>query len=280
MNEQVLNWANLVAFVSFAYPLWLVWRNLRATSLRHTVAWLFLAWLGWLAATAMPLLGLPVRPVRYVALCLSACVFVAVLGARRPGMGAWNFVVLGFLAVMSLPLVQQPWQHAVWELESAWAIVLGVIVLFAFVNYLGTPFGMLALCASAILGSHLYLLVRPHQPFAERALLMPLSMTTIAAALAGTIAIMAVAKYLGKPSGPWKCFRDCYGLVWGKRVQEQFNAAAKNAGWHVRLHWFKGLQPEPGHPPPRAEEEAAMLRTLQAVLKPFAVGVEEKAATA
>jgi hypothetical protein len=39
---------------------------------------------------------------RYLALCLTGCVGVAVLGARRPGVGAWDFVLLGLLAVLLL----------------------------------------------------------------------------------------------------------------------------------------------------------------------------------
>ena len=48
------------------------------------------AWAAWVATTWAP------GPLAtYLALCLSACAGVAVLGARRPGVTAWNFVVAG-----------------------------------------------------------------------------------------------------------------------------------------------------------------------------------------
>jgi hypothetical protein len=36
-----------------------------------------------------------------------------------------------------------------------------------------------------------------------------------------------------------------YGLVWGLRVAERFNASAAGSGWPVRLNW-RGLCPAPG----------------------------------
>ena len=42
----------------------------------------------------------------YVALALTGCVAVAVLGARRPGAAAWNLVVGGLLVVLLLPLAE------------------------------------------------------------------------------------------------------------------------------------------------------------------------------
>ena len=60
------------------------------------------AWVSWGFAITNPTdddLG-------YLALCFTGCVGVAVLGARRPHVGAWHFVVLGLLGVMALPLVE------------------------------------------------------------------------------------------------------------------------------------------------------------------------------
>src|SRR5260370_314993 len=46
------------------------------------------------------------QPGRYCAVCLTGCAGVAVLGARRPHVLAWNFVVLGLFTVMVLPLME------------------------------------------------------------------------------------------------------------------------------------------------------------------------------
>ena len=56
------------------------------------------------ATAAWP--GSRVAALGYTALSLTGCAGVAVLGARRPGVGPWNFVLLGLLAVMLLPLAE------------------------------------------------------------------------------------------------------------------------------------------------------------------------------
>src|SRR5262249_48225547 len=85
------------------YPLNRAWGASRGTSLTHALAWASGAWLAWLYLAIGPAIwGERVRvvePARYVALCLTACAGVAVLGARRPALWAWNFVVLGLLVI-------------------------------------------------------------------------------------------------------------------------------------------------------------------------------------
>jgi hypothetical protein len=61
----------------------------------------------------------------------------------------------------------------------------------------------------------------------------------------------------------WLDFRDCYGFVWGRRVEEQINNAAQNSGRTTRLTW-KGFVP-----PPDAEQLVQVRETLQAALKRF-----------
>src|SRR5262245_58439626 len=101
----LLTWLLLLTGI---LPLARAWRANRRTSLLQAVAWAVLAWLGWNGA----LLGDIVWPdtgansLRYLALALTGCAGVAVLGARRPGVGAWNFVVVGLLAVLLLPVAQ------------------------------------------------------------------------------------------------------------------------------------------------------------------------------
>src|SRR5687767_7669483 len=84
-----------VAIASLGYPLLRARQSEKATSLRHTLNWAILAWGAWLATYVAEMPGMPGRPIHYLALCLCACTAVAVLGARFPGMAAWNFVVCG-----------------------------------------------------------------------------------------------------------------------------------------------------------------------------------------
>src|SRR5882724_2886965 len=94
---------NLILLFGTAYPLWHAWRANATTTLRPSIAWGAAAWLAWLAAFA---LDDPTNLWRYLALSLTACAGVSVLGARRPGVGAWNFVVVGLLAVLLIPVAR------------------------------------------------------------------------------------------------------------------------------------------------------------------------------
>src|SRR5438105_15538460 len=96
-----------LVFFSGLYPLGRAWVANRHSSLAHALAWAGAAWVAWgmaLVLAADPGPGLWVA--RYLALCLPGCAGVAVLGARQPGVRAWNFVVLGLLAGLVLPLAE------------------------------------------------------------------------------------------------------------------------------------------------------------------------------
>jgi hypothetical protein len=68
----------------------------------------------------------------------------------------------------------------------------------------------------------------------------------------------------------WLAYRDRFGFVWGQRMREQFNQAARHAGHPVVLRWG-GLHPTASQPLP---DPAVLLPLLRAVLKRF--GAEEK----
>src|SRR5207249_5282 len=86
--------------------------------------------------------------VRNLALSLTGCAAVAVLGARRPGVVAWNLVVAALLAVMLLPVAasvvtgreMQPGHRM---LLLACAVGAGVL------NYLPTRLGPAAVALAA-----------------------------------------------------------------------------------------------------------------------------------
>src|SRR5207302_10000421 len=100
MVLTALNFAGLV-------PLGLALRANRRTSLAYALAWTLSAWLSWgLAFALADPEGVGMAAGRYCALGLTGCAGIAVLGARRPHVFAWNFVVLGLFAVMVLPLIE------------------------------------------------------------------------------------------------------------------------------------------------------------------------------
>jgi hypothetical protein len=87
-------------------PLILAWRCHRASSVAHSLMWTIAAWLSWGLAFLLGDERAGLDPGRYCALCLTGCAGIAVLGARRPHVFAWNFVVLGLFAVMAWPLAE------------------------------------------------------------------------------------------------------------------------------------------------------------------------------
>src|SRR5262249_47999927 len=113
---------SLVVVVLAGIPLARAWWANRDTALSHAMVWFTLAWLAWIWNAAIGDLS-----ARYLSLCLTACAGVAVLGARRPGVVAWNVVVVGLLAVLVIPLGQDYLAGNSWLLGPIWRTFLGVI---------------------------------------------------------------------------------------------------------------------------------------------------------
>jgi hypothetical protein len=254
-----------MVLVTAALPLVRAWRANRRTSLLHAVGWGLGAWMAWLTAALVSCSALSLmRPaVQYLAVCLTGCAAVAVLGARRPGVGAWNFVVVGLLAVLLLP-----WFEGLEHLRDSpirlffVAATVGVGVL----NYLPTRLGPAALLLGAACTLELVVLIWPESRLGtfERG-------RGLGGLLAGGSPWLALAAlHRQRPSTNefdriWLGFRDRFGLVWGQRVREQFNRSAAHAGWPSQLNWQ-------GHRAETPPGEDAIL-TLRALLKRF--GPEE-----
>lgn len=242
------------------YPLWRAWRANRATTLGQAVGWAGCAWLTWTAAAwvgaAWP--GVDMRLSRYVALCLTGCAGAAVLGARRPGAGAWNFVVVSLLVVLLWPVAEgwgDPRLNVFNTTFLAAALAVGTL------NYLPTRTAAAVLPAGAVCTVEVCIVLQglgPAQwdPFC--------------------LALLAVAPWLGLAAArrrtpatafdrEWLAFRDRFGLVWGLPARDQFNRAAANAGWGVVLDW-RGLRTTAGAP---AAPHAEALAGLRGVLKRF-----------
>lgn len=215
--------ATLAGFV----PIAVAWRANRATSLSFALLWAAAAWTAWGVALA----DIEDRDRTFIALSLTACAGVAVFGARRPHVLAWNGVVVGLLAVMLLPMLER----LVISVESfniERTVFLAAVVGVSVINYLPTRFLMAALSLGAGCALALGRLI-------SRSALTPFD-----GAL--QIALFALTPWLAwfSPSlrrdgfdTQWRAFRDRFGLVWGLRVLDQFNRAAANAGLAVRLTW-------------------------------------------
>ncbi len=103
-GERLLYAALSLLLLTGFYPLWRAWRANRRTTLRHAIGWSAAAWTAWVGAAG---LGPDTELARYLALALTGCAGVAVLGARRPIVAAWNFVVASLLVVLLWPVVER-----------------------------------------------------------------------------------------------------------------------------------------------------------------------------
>jgi hypothetical protein len=251
------------------YPLALAWRANRETTLRQALAWAAGAWALWtaLAWGSLPWPGHEERLACYAALCLTACAGVAVLGARRPGVGPWNFVVLGLLAVLLRPLAEG---FGELRLTTPHLVLLAAPLTVALLNYLPTRLGPAALLLAAGCAVEVAWLaggsLDGRVVTAGRVLLA-------AAPWAGWAGLRGRAGRRTEFDALWLAYRDRFGLVWAQRMREQFNRAAANAGWGIFLSWQGLRATEHGSPPDPTQALAA----LRAVLKRF--GPERDTAT-
>lgn len=268
-----------VLLLTGVMPLIVAARANQHTSLKHAVVWTWLAWLAWCAAAwsdvVMPESGGSLLP--YLALCLTACAGIAVLGARWPGVAAWNFVVLGLLAVVLLPVLESIVVGRELKLEAPRALFLGGAMAVMILNYLPTRLAPAALLLGAGCLIEIMVLDGNQALVARQEKVLPLTRLLIALApWAG------MERMLRRPAAPdrwnstqaffdmlWLDFRDRYGLVWGQRVREQFNRSAHHAGWPVILRWG-GLRWTSAAPLHDAVVRAEILDVLRALLKRFA----------
>lgn len=241
------------------YPLGRAWRAARGTTVRHAVAWAACAWAAWVAAAC---LGADARLARYLALCLTGCAGVAVLGARRPIFAAWNFVVLSLWAVLLWPVVEGLGEP---RLNIFLVTLLSAALFVGTANYLPTRLGATALAAAAACAVEIAGLPRG------------IDAQAWVRCDAAALALLAVAPWLGLAAArrrrvmdefdrEWLEFRDRFGAVWALPARDQFNRASANGGWGVALEWG-GARPAGDADAVRRAEALAGLR---AVLKRFA----------
>ena len=256
----------LFLFVAGLFPFLIAWQRNRGWTLVHALVWALAAWLAWGFAL---LVGEPARtgldPWRYVALCLTAAAGVAVLGARRPQVAAWNFVVLGLLAVMLLPLGESFFLGTP-SLDGLRIFFLGAILAVGILNYLPTRHFASALFLGVICCLEGAVLFRG-DPIGEGVHIEVVHLGL----LLGPWLVLACSLLRRRNGGEidraWHSFRDRYGLFWAQRIREQFNRGAAHAGLPGYLSW-KGWRSEK-EAPLACVQEKRLLQMLHAALKRF-----------
>jgi hypothetical protein len=261
-----------IILLTAAYPLQRAWWDNRHTTLLQAVTWAVAAWVTWTGALLAAWLWPEREPwtLRYLALSLTGCAAIAVLGARRPIVTAWNFVVVGLLAVLLLPLAEGLGTP---RLSVPNALFLGGTLAVGVLNYLPTRFGPVALLLAMVLGIELAAVLPPENVLENWRAALPVGQLLLA--LSPWVAFV-LCRSQSPPASEfdrlWLAFRDRFGLVWGQRLREQFNRAAQNAGWPVYLRWG-GLRLQPAATRPAVEEQEEIVAALRALLKRF--GPEE-----
>lgn len=232
------------------------------TPLRSAVMWAWAAWLSWTVLAFQEAAGEGTATLRLITLALSACAGMAVLGARRPGAAAWNFVVAGLLLVLLLHIAQRFGQK---RLEGIHLIFLVGLLLLSFANYLPTRLGPAAILALLAISKTLGFIAKSNaleSPYSAQEFLLIGFVPWVA-----WLGLAARSRSLSQFDREWLSFRDRFGLFWALRMRDQFNRAATNAGWPVTLSW-NGLRRQGDG---ANLNEAELLATLQALLKRFGV---------
>jgi hypothetical protein len=248
MNPKLFPVLEVVALASAYWPLGAARQAVRGTTLLGAYWWAFFALASWIAvagaetARAAPWTA---SHLRYAAAALSMCPMMAVLGARRPGVGAWHFVVLVLLVVLSVPLLQSllrgRWDRPL-RCDDVWTLLFAAVLLVGTINYVPTRLApghcVVGLFLAAVGASASpWRAARDWEMVREGARLAP----------AGVAAGIWLAWWIGRPrrgdAAPrswdrvWWDYRQRFGLIWSRRVQERFNASAEHLGWTIRLRW-------------------------------------------
>lgn len=245
-----------VAAVVSTLPTILAARHaVRRTTLTTAWKWSLAVTAAWLVGT---FLGLPLRggnsaiagQLWYAITVLSLCPPVAVLGAKRPGSRVWNFFVLvPLLFVLGSPAITG-WNFSTFEatplfLETPWLIGHGLVIVMGLGNYLGTRYTLTAL----LYGAALALLLTAFRFGWGKTESM--RWTAILVMSAAVWAARTAAGRSTVASGfdrVWNDFRDQFGIVWARRIQDRLNDSARRENWPCRLelngfHWNEDCDP-------------------------------------
>ena len=258
--------------------------GLSATALAPAWNWIAAFWLSWLAASGMALM----RPsaaawaeiLWYLTAVLALTPPIAVLGGRRPIVRVWTwFVVVPLVLVFSWPVLAT-WQEGgavPFTLEEPLLAGYVLVVIMGAGNYIGLGHSLPAVLWIA----GLLCLVFPFCPSTadwvfSRGTGRTAAILCLAACAWTADRQCARRRRLADPSRPpidrvWHDFRDLFGIVWARRLQERFNDGARRSGLAIRLG-IHGLEPAGGNDPAPsrdAQSLAAAESSLRWLLQKF-----------
>lgn len=269
--------------------LFAVLRRLRAglngTALEAAWRWAALVWLTWIIVMGTTIESFPLHPwadvLWYFSAVLALTPPIAVLGARRPTSRVWTwFVLVPLVLVFTWPLLPSlRHEHGAASFSVEEPVIVGyVLVLFMGAgNYLGLRHSLAALLWMA----GLLLVVLPLCPatagWAPGTHAGRLWGTLCLVASAWTADRMSTRRPGGHPGAApqldrvWCDFRDLFGIVWARRIQERFNDDARQSGLPLRLG-IQGLEDAAGKMSAASfdpQTRAAAEKTLRWLLQKF-----------
>jgi len=216
----------------------IMWRailRLRRTTLVAPIAWTAVAVVTLFYALYTHTLAGTYTP--YTVAVMLIAPTLAVLGAKRPQNGAWQFIVLTLVGVLLMPVVQAwafgdrtPHVHSLFR----WVIVVHIFI--GVVNYLPTRFAGPALLfglTQTLAAAGFFPWDSPRWALAWA--LVPWCLT--AAIGSAWFIARRPSRFAPGLDRLWHDFRNAYGLVWGLRIAERLNAAAAKHGWPVEFAW-------------------------------------------
>lgn len=185
---------------------------------------------------------------RFLAASSTLCPSIALLGAKRPQDGPWQWIVGSLWLVLALPAIQHLMlqRSVAFEVHPARAWFLFVLLVIGATNSVFSRYGpaVLLFVAGQVV------LLTPHLPAGVRWLpsVAPgwglFGLTT-----AIVMAQISIRKRATTPAlnRVWLDFRDAFGLVWSLRFMERMNTVAHTNGWNMTLQW-SGFEASDGSP--------------------------------
>lgn len=277
--KAVLIFSGGVAIAVTLRGVWRARRSLVPTTLVSAWRWSLVAVLAWSLAWILTLAPFASTAILdhlwYTAGLLLLCPPIAVLGARRPGTGVWTaFVILPLLAVLGWPL------FTVWtagfepqplRLETPALLGFALVLIMGVGNYLGTRFRV----SAAVYGVAVCLAVGPVSAVAPTDLqssLIAWQLATIGLGLSYVLVAVSMNRTASRPSDfdrLWEDYRDTFGIVWGRRLQDRLNSIARQQKWPTRLEQDGFVWSDDATPAERAETAQKIEQSLRWLLRRF-----------
>jgi len=232
--------------------------------------------------------------VRLVIVALALCPIMAILGAKRPQHGVWQFIVGSLAIILALPalsaaVVRPGTAPDVHLLERGFVLVL---VLVGWLNFVATRHGLAAtlVCAGQAVWFREFLPFLSAASGNGAASAWPDMAAAILVAAGAAVAVTqsalatwrrritirvacergpAATTLANRVDPPFLALRETLGAAWTLRIMERFNAVAAERQWPWRLG-FAGLDITGSKADAPAERAAA--RTLHGLLRRFVTG--------